>query len=137
MSPVANGGASGAWTIQRIRTADAVSAGQLARLRTQLSTQGDVVSPRSQALTIKVFGEPLSPQKVVERICNEVRTRGVEALFHYTEQFDRTQLTPQTLRISRAELTEAHSQADPALLETIRRVRLNILAFQSGVLHRS
>jgi histidinol dehydrogenase len=31
----------------------------------------------------------------------------------------------------------AHAAADPAFIETIRRVRQNVLAFQSGIVHRS
>lgn len=124
-------------TMRRIRLADEGAAGRLAELRRQLSASGDVVSPKSQALTVKVFGEALPPARVVERVCADVRTRGREALFHYTEQFDRVNLTPQTLRVSKAELAEAHSLADPALLETVRRVRQNVLSFQLGVLHRT
>jgi histidinol dehydrogenase len=124
-------------TMRRIRLADAGAADRLAELRRQLSASGDVVSPRSQALTVKVFGEPLPPVRVVERICSDVRARGREALFHYTEQLDRVQLTAATLRVSKAELAEAHENLDPSLLETVRRVRQNVLAFQLGVLHRT
>ena len=88
------------------------------------------------ALTEKVFGEALPPVRVVERICEDVRARGRDALFHYTEQFDRVRLDGDSLRISRYELQEAHTRASQGLLETIRRVRQNITAFQAGVLHR-
>lgn len=123
--------------LRRIRLADEGAAEQLAELRRQLSASGNVVSPRGQALTVKVFGEPLPPARVVERVCEDVRARGREALFHFTEQFDRVALTPQTLRVSKADLAESHEKADPALLETVRRVRQNVLTFQSGVLHRT
>ena len=96
-----------------------------------------IVSPKSAALTRQVFGEPLTPMQVVERVCRDVQKRGREALFHYTEQFDRVRLTPESLRVSPEELQAAHAAADPALLDTIRRVRQNILAFQVGILHRS
>jgi histidinol dehydrogenase len=124
-------------SIRRIRCGDPAAAGELRSLRVLLSGQGNVVSPRGQALTEKVFGAPLTPQQVVERVCNDVREKGRDALFHYTEQFDRTTLTPDTLRISEREIVEAHGKADPALLETVRRVRQNVLAFQLGVLHRT
>src|SRR4051794_3787380 len=124
-------------TMRRIRLADAGGAARLAELRHKLSASGDVVSPKGQALTVKVFGEALPPARVVERVCSDVKARGREALFHYTEQFDRVQLTPQTLRVSKAELAEAHEKADPALLQTVRRVRQNVLSFQLGVLHRT
>src|SRR4051794_9120004 len=124
-------------TMRRIRLADAGGAARLAELRHKLSASGGVVSPRSEALTVKVFGEPLPPARVVERVCSDVKARGREALFHYTEQFDRVQLTPQTLRVSKAELAEAHEKVDRGLLETVRRVRQNVLSFQLGVLHRT
>jgi len=122
--------------LRRIRCGTPGATEQLHQLRTQLSASGNVVSPRGQALTLEVFGEALSPPRVVERICEDVRTRGREALFYYTEKFDRTQLTPETLRLSARELSDAHAAIDPALLDTIRRVRQNILSFQLGVMHR-
>jgi histidinol dehydrogenase len=124
-------------TMRRIRLEEAGASARLAELRRQLSAQGNVVSPKGQALTVRVFGEPLPPVRVVERICEEVRTRGTEALFHYTEQLDRVQLTADSLRVDPAELAEAHAKADARLLEAVRRVRQNILAFQVGVLHQT
>src|SRR5262245_15592691 len=122
--------------LRRISCASADAADQMARLRKQLSAQGDVVSPRGRQLTQAVFGEAPPPQRRVERVCADVRSRGREAPLHFTEKFDRVQLTPETLRVSLAELTNAHAAADRSFLETIRRVRQNVLAFQSGLLHR-
>src|SRR5205814_5594885 len=82
-----------------------------------------------------VFGKPLSPSEVAARVCNEVRQRGLPAVFHYTEQFDKVKLTASTFRVSQQELDRAHAAADPELLDTIRRVRMNIISFQSGLLH--
>jgi histidinol dehydrogenase len=121
--------------IRRIQRADRSAAEQFARLRAQLSAQGNVVSAKGRALTEKVFGEPLPPAKVVERICTDVQARGLPAVLHYTQQFDRVTLTAETIRVKRKELAEAHAAADPKFLETIRRVRQNILAFQLGILH--
>ena len=45
-----------------------VAAAELARLRALLGAQSQVVSARSEELTRKVFGEPLTPQQVVERV---------------------------------------------------------------------
>jgi histidinol dehydrogenase len=109
---------------------------QLAQLRSQLGAQGNIVSERGRALTVKVFGQPLAPLHVVERVCEDVRTRGLEAVLHYTRQFDDVELTPQSLRVSEAELAQAHEAADRQFLETVRRVRRNVLAFQLGLLHR-
>jgi histidinol dehydrogenase len=121
--------------LRRIHCADADAADKLAALRAQLSSQGEVVSPRGRQLTQAVFGEVLPPVQVVERICNDVRRRGLPAVLHYTEQFDRVRLDGSSLRVSRRELAEAHAAAEPAFLETVRRVRQNVLSFQCGLLH--
>jgi histidinol dehydrogenase len=110
---------------------------QLDALRAQFSAQGNVVSARGRELTLKVFGEALPPGRVVERVCEDVRARGLEALLHYTEQFDRVRLGRESLRVTRAEMAMAHASASPTFLETVRRVRQNVMAFQSGLLHRS
>ena len=106
------------------------------RLRRQLSPRGDVVSPEGQARTIAAFGEPLTPEQVVGRICADVRTRGLDAVLDYTSRLDKVALEPSQVRVSAGEMAEAFRSADPAYLRTIRRVRDNILAFQSGILHR-
>ena len=121
--------------IRRIRCAQANAADQLPKLRQQLSLQAEVVSERGRQLTQAVFGEPLPPIKVVERICADVKSRGLEALLHYTEQFDGIRHDAGSLRVREDELQAAHEAAEPAFLETIRRVRLNIMSFQLGLLH--
>ncbi len=121
-------------TLRRIRCGDPGAARQLADLRRQLTSQADVMSPRGRQLTVAVFGEPLPPTRVVERICTDVRMRGLDALLHYTERLDGVRLTAETVRVSAAELAAAHAAAEPAFLETLRRVRQNVLSFQLGLL---
>jgi histidinol dehydrogenase len=123
-------------TLRRIRLADPASAAQLTALRDRLGTRGDVVSARGRELTREVFGETLSPARVVERVCADVKARGLPAVLHYTEQFDQAKLTADTIRVGAEELAEARARADAAFLETVRRVRQNVLAFQLGLLHR-
>jgi histidinol dehydrogenase len=105
-------------------------------LRRKLSPQGNVVSPEGRARTIAAFGEALTPEQVVVRICDDVSRRGLDAVLDYTQRLDRVTLEPGQVRVSLEELRTAHASADPSYLRTIRRVRENILAFQSGILHR-
>lgn len=126
----------GKFTLRRITYDTPDAAAQLHQLTRQLSLQADVVSPRGKALTEQVFGQALTPAQVVDRICTEVRDRGLPALLKYTEQFDKARLTADTIRVTAEELTAAHKAADPKFLETIRRVRNNILSFQMGLVHR-
>ena len=107
-----------------------------ADLREKLSPRGDVVSEGGRQRTIELFGEPLSPQQVVERICADVRNQGLTALLEYTARLDRKQLTADTMRVSSDELASAHAQADEEFLNTIRRIRENILEFQTAILNQ-
>src|SRR5262245_61758321 len=98
--------------VKRILCGSPNAANQLRHLREQFGTEGEVLSPRQKRLTQAVFGKPLSPSEVVARVCNDVRQRGLPAVLHYTEQFDKVKLTPATLRVSAEELDRAHAQAD-------------------------
>lgn len=122
--------------LRRIDLAQAGAAEHLAHLRRQLSHQGEVVSQGGRELTRSVFGEALPPVRVVERICGDVRERGLAAVLDYTKRLDNVQLDADTFRVSARELAAAHAAADRAFLETVRRVRQNILSFQLGLLHR-
>ncbi len=62
--------------IPRFDTREYDVARALADLRERLSPRSDVVSEAGRRRTIEVFGEPLSPAQVVERICNDVRDKG-------------------------------------------------------------
>jgi histidinol dehydrogenase len=121
--------------LRRIRLGDAGAADQLSALRAQLGLRGEVVSKRGRELTQAVFGEALTPVQVVERVCADVRERGLDAVLHYTEQFDRVRLDAGALRVREDELAEAHKAAAADFLATVRRVRQNVVGFQMGLLH--
>ena len=112
------------------------AAGEIAALRRRLSPEGDVVSEAGRQRTVEVFGEPLAPQQVVERICKDVAERGLDAVLDYSRRIDHAELTPQTVRVSAKEMATAYDRADPTLLESVRRVRENIADFQDAILHR-
>ena len=122
--------------LRRIDLADGRAADQIAALQKQLGPRGDITTPRNRALTESVFGQPLTPTQVVERICGDVQSRGLDAVLDYTEKLDGVRLSPGEVRVSEMELEKAHAAADPAFLETVRRVRQNIMSFQCGLIHR-
>lgn len=109
---------------------------KMAQLRKKLSPRGDVVSASGRERTIEIFGEPLSPQQIVEKICKDVDEKGLQALLDYNRRIDKADITPETLRVSPAELQAAHQKADPSFLQAIRNVRDNIREFQSAILHK-
>lgn len=108
----------------------------MAQLRRRLSPQGDVVSQEGRQRTVEIFGEPLSPIQVVERICRDVEQKGLEAVLDYSARIDKAELSPATIRVSQEELVEAHARADRQFLGAVRRVRERIAAFQQAILHR-
>ena len=66
-----------------------------------------------------------------------MQCRGLDAVLDYTARLDGVTLDPAAVRVSRRRAGRRPSgAADPAYLRTIRRVRDNILAFQSGILNR-
>ena len=105
-------------------------------LRERLSPEGNVVSEAGRRRTIEVFGEPLSPVEVVQRICRDVKTRGLPALLDYSARIDRASLTAETIRVSPQELAEAHARADSEFLAAIRSIRQRIWNFQDAILHK-
>ena len=121
--------------IQQIDTRQQDVESVIEAFREKLSPRGDVVSEAGRKKTIDVFGEPLTPQQVVQKICGDVHSQGLSAVLHYTSQLDQAKVETDTLRVTSQELTEAHRQADPSFLETVRRIRDNILEFQSAILH--
>jgi histidinol dehydrogenase len=122
--------------IRRIDTRQANVRQVIAELRERLSPHGDVVSEAGRQRTIEVFGEPLSPQEVVERICEDVRTKGLAAVLDYSSRIDKASLTSGTIRVSADELAAARKAADRDFLATIRRVRDNIVRFQQAIVQR-
>jgi histidinol dehydrogenase len=52
----------------------------------------------------------------------------------YSARIDKAALTADTLRVPADELAAAHRRADRGFLETIRRIRANILEFQRGLI---
>jgi histidinol dehydrogenase len=121
--------------ITRIDTSQPEAAEAIELLRRKLSPSGDVVSEAGRKKTIEVFGIPMAPTEVVERICSDVRSRGLESVLDYTAKFDKVKLTPDQVRVSERELAAAHAAVGPTFLETVRRVRENILRFQTAILH--
>jgi len=121
--------------IQRIDTRSPGAQAAIDALRAKLSPSGNVVSEAGRRKTLEVFGEALTPAQVVERICSDVRSHGLDAVLRYTSKLDGAQLSAHTLRVPADELAAAHKRAAPEFLQTIRNIRQNIVRFQTAILH--
>jgi histidinol dehydrogenase len=123
-----------ALNIRRIDSSREDIRAAMAELRRRLSPEGDIVSEAGRKRTIEVFGEPLPPARVVERICRDVRQRGISAVLDYSARIDRAALTAETIRVPGEELQRAHARADADFLAAVRRVRDRIRRFQEAIL---
>lgn len=121
---------------ERIDLAAADGRARLDALRGMLVSQGDVISPAGRQKTIDVFGEPLAPRQVVERICEDVRHGGLNALLDYSRRIDAASVTAESLVVAPAALAEAHRSVEPEFLAAIRRIRDRVERFQRAVLAR-
>jgi histidinol dehydrogenase len=109
---------------------------RLDALRAKLASQGELVSPAGRQRTIEVFGEPLTPRQVVERICGDVKARGLAALLDYTRRIDGASVAKESLFVDASALATAHAAAEPGFLAAVRRIRANVERFQQALLSR-
>ena len=65
----------------------------------------------------------------VRPIIQEVRQRGDQALIEFTARFDRVQLAPDRLRVSREEIEQAYQMLDTSVLGAIEHAIRNVRTF--------
>lgn len=65
----------------------------------------------------------------VEKIVNDVRDRGDEALFGYTKQFDKANINAGNVMVTKEEIEYAYTQVDEKLIEVIRKAKENIRTY--------
>ena len=129
-----NNRSTGSECIRRINLHTSTGREELEALRQTLISQGDLVSPAGRQKTIDVFGEPLSPRQVVEKICEDVKRQGLPAVLDYTKRIDRSNVTAETFQVPCEKLEESHSRVVPEFLAAIRRVRKRVERFQKEIL---
>ncbi|MDO4647653.1 MAG: histidinol dehydrogenase [Eubacteriales bacterium] len=76
-------------------------------------------------------------ETAVREILDNVRSKGDEALFEYTEKFDKTILTKDTILVTEEEIQEAYAQVDPEFIEIIRKALVNIREYHAKQLQNS
>ncbi len=68
----------------------------------------------------------------VRQIVENVRTRGIDAVLEYTEQFDRIRLDSKTIRVTRTEIGSAYKKITNNELEVIKESIKRVRAFHLG-----
>lgn len=65
-------------------------------------------------------------ESAVADILANVKSRGDDALFEYTRNFDKADINPSNIVVTQEEIDEAYSLVDDKLLDVIRRALVNI-----------
>ncbi len=68
-------------------------------------------------------------EDAVADILENVKEKGDEALFSYTKEFDKVEVTSDTIRVTEEEIREAYEKVDASLLEVIRKALVNIRSY--------
>lgn len=65
----------------------------------------------------------------VQEIVQNVKKNGDEAVFGYTKQFDKVEITAENVRVTEEEVREAYENVDKSLLDVIRKSLVNIRSY--------
>lgn len=84
------------------------------------------LNPRIREANKKLFGADLTAAEIVDRIVGDVRRDGDEAVIKYTKLIDRTEFTPEEFVVTEAEYEAAYQEADPAVVESLRKATENV-----------
>lgn len=76
-------------------------------------------------------------EATVNEIIENVKTNKDKAIFEYTQKFDKYPLSAENIKVTRAEIDEAYTKLDPALLDVIKASCENIRAFHTKQLRNS
>lgn len=68
-------------------------------------------------------------EAAVDDILKKVRAEGDTAVFAYTKEFDKVEITADTVRVTEDEIREAYDAVDPSLVEVIRKALVNIRSY--------
>ena len=64
--------------------------------------------------------------ETVQNIVDEVKERGDEAVFEFTEKFDKAKVDASNIRVTEDEIAEAMAQVEPGLLAVMKKSMENI-----------
>lgn len=76
-------------------------------------------------------------EATVNEIIERVKTEGDAAVFDYTLKFDKFELTPENIKVTKEEIEAAYSKLDAKLIEVLKQSAENIRAFHAKQLRNS
>ncbi|PXV95442.1 histidinol dehydrogenase [Lachnotalea glycerini] len=65
----------------------------------------------------------------VNEIINTVKNKGNQAVFEYTKQFDKAEISEENIKVTNVEIEEAYRLVDQSLIDVMRKALLNIKSY--------
>ena len=84
------------------------------------------LNPRIREKNKELYGEDLTANQIVERIVNEVRHNGDEAVIKYTKLLDGADFTPSQFLVTQEEYAQAYEVADEDIVNSLRKAIENV-----------
>lgn len=84
------------------------------------------LNPRIREQNKAIYGEDLSAEQIVERIVNEVRNSGDEAVIKYTKLLDGADFKSTDFLVTEEEYVEAYAKADEEIVQSLRKAVKNV-----------
>ena len=110
----------------RIIKASEVGEREVEKLLTKAAFDEVELNPKIREANKKLFGEDLSAAELVRRIVRDVRNDGDKAVIHYTKLIDRVEFQPEDFLVSEAEFAAAEAEADPKVVESLKKAAENV-----------
>ena len=84
------------------------------------------LNPHIREKNKELYGEDLTANQIVERIVNEVRYNGDEAVIKYTKLLDGADFTPSQFLVTQEEYAQAYEVADEDIVNSLRKAIENV-----------
>ena len=110
----------------RIVKASEIGEAAVSRLLQKPSFDEVELSPKIRAANKDTFGKDMTAAELVAQIVHDVRLEGDKAVLRYTKLIDKVDCDIKDLLVTDEEFAAAEKQADPAVVESLKKAAENV-----------
>ena len=110
----------------RIVKASEIGEAAVSRLLQKPSFDEVELSPKIRAANKETFGRDMTAAELVAQIVHDVRLEGDKAVLRYTKLIDKVDCDIKDLLVTDEEFAVAEKQADPAVVESLKKAAENV-----------
>ncbi len=102
---------------------------QIKQMLTKPAFDEVVLNPKIQEKNKILFGQDLTASQVVDKIVQAVRQDGDAAVMKYTKLIDGVDFSPADFLVTAEEYSAAEQEADPAVVESLKKAAANVRSY--------